>query len=431
MRVETQRISSSPSSSKESDKRSRPSFSSAPEVREPLRVVGPSIGLGADDQGAPNDLALRPKMTVNGPGDKYEREAERVADAVMRIPDPESKVGTREKVPLDRIQRMCPRCQRRYRQGKSLNCEECEQELQRKPEADSIPVAEGVEQAAAVAGEPGKPLSDKTKSFFEDRMGGDFGDVRIHTGTKADRAARSINAEAFTVGRDVAFRSGAYRPATTTGKRLLAHELTHVVQQTGDRPARSDTASRARAGAVVQRVEYVDCDTKKWDESKIESAIGEAKSMVKAAINALEKNTDELVTHEREALQNHFSVEDDLKSKVKKRYQSIRESLDDKRIVCRDSCSTDEEETDDNVVVDECGRAKTPGRTIYLCPAVDGGCDPAATLLHEAAHNEGAGHGEDGPYDNAYAFEDFAKAVAEGPDVPAAKLPMKQEREVK
>ncbi|MEF8817577.1 MAG: DUF4157 domain-containing protein [Salinibacter sp.] len=177
---------------------------------------------------------------MNEPGDQYEREADRVADAVMRMPDSEAAVNTLEDVPSERLQRMCPRCRRRHRQGKPLNCEECEQELQRKPVADGLPATEDVEQATAVASEPGKPLSGRTRSFFEDRMGGDFGDVRIHTGRKAGRAARSIDARAFTLGNDVVFRSDMYRPGTRVGKQLLAHELTHVAQQSG-------------AAAMVQR----------------------------------------------------------------------------------------------------------------------------------------------------------------------------------
>jgi hypothetical protein len=128
---------------------------------------------------------------------------------------------------------MCSRCQRRHRRGKPLNCEECEQELQRKPVADGLPATEDVEQAAAVASEPGKPLSGRIRSFFEERMGRDFSDVRVHTGPQAQRSVRSINADAFTLGKDVAFAKGNYRPDTTEGKKLIAHELTHVIQQTG------------------------------------------------------------------------------------------------------------------------------------------------------------------------------------------------------
>lgn len=82
-----------------------------------------------------------------------------------------------------------------------------------------------------VASSGGSPIESSTRGFMESRLGHDFGDVRIHTGTQADNSARSINAQAYTVGSDVVFRSGAYEPDTPAGQRVLAHELTHVVQQ--------------------------------------------------------------------------------------------------------------------------------------------------------------------------------------------------------
>src|SRR5215469_2236990 len=77
----------------------------------------------------------------------------------------------------------------------------------------------------------GAPLEPGARSFLEDRMGADFSDVRVHTGGKADESARSINAQAYTVGTDVVFRSGAYEPDTPGGRHVLAHELAHVMQQ--------------------------------------------------------------------------------------------------------------------------------------------------------------------------------------------------------
>ena len=77
----------------------------------------------------------------------------------------------------------------------------------------------------------GSPLDGATRSFMESRLGHDFGDVRVHTGQKADASARSINAQAYTVGNDVVFQSGKYAPETPGGMHTLAHELTHVVQQ--------------------------------------------------------------------------------------------------------------------------------------------------------------------------------------------------------
>lgn len=77
----------------------------------------------------------------------------------------------------------------------------------------------------------GSPLEPGARSFLEERMGADFSDVRVHTGGPADVSARSINAQAYTVGTDVVFREGAYQPDTPGGRHVLAHELAHVMQQ--------------------------------------------------------------------------------------------------------------------------------------------------------------------------------------------------------
>jgi len=79
----------------------------------------------------------------------------------------------------------------------------------------------------------GTPLDDATRASMEDRFGEDFGDVRVHTGAKASESAKSVGANAYTVGSDVVFRSGQFDAASPTGQRTLAHELTHVVQQRG------------------------------------------------------------------------------------------------------------------------------------------------------------------------------------------------------
>jgi hypothetical protein len=77
----------------------------------------------------------------------------------------------------------------------------------------------------------GKPLDNDTCQLMETRMGQSFGDVRIHTDGKASESAKSVSAAAYTVGTDVVFQAGRYQPNTPTGQRMLAHELTHVVQQ--------------------------------------------------------------------------------------------------------------------------------------------------------------------------------------------------------
>ncbi len=83
--------------------------------------------------------------------------------------------------------------------------------------------------AAARAG--GRPLSGGERAFFEPRMGADLGDIRLHDDARADRLAGGVEARAFTTGRDVFFAAGQYSPQSREGRHLLAHELTHTVQQ--------------------------------------------------------------------------------------------------------------------------------------------------------------------------------------------------------
>jgi len=82
-----------------------------------------------------------------------------------------------------------------------------------------------------VLGSPGHPLDANTRAWMEPRFGYDFSNVRVHTDTQAAESAQAVNALAYTVGRDVVFGAGHYAPRSESGKRLLAHELTHVVQQ--------------------------------------------------------------------------------------------------------------------------------------------------------------------------------------------------------
>jgi hypothetical protein len=89
---------------------------------------------------------------------------------------------------------------------------------------------------------PGLPLDPATRAFFEPRFGHDFGRVRIHADARAAESARAVNALAYTAGQDVVFAAGRYAPATLSGRSLLAHELTHVVQQANTRPGNAPVA---------------------------------------------------------------------------------------------------------------------------------------------------------------------------------------------
>jgi len=102
--------------------------------------------------------------------------------------------------------------------------------LQRKRSGEGVPAAvEGVVRS------PGQPLDAATQASMERRFGHDFSSVRVHTGAQAEDSARAVDARAYTVGRSIVFGAGSYQPATAPGRWLLAHELTHVVQQGGTR----------------------------------------------------------------------------------------------------------------------------------------------------------------------------------------------------
>lgn len=106
----------------------------------------------------------------------------------------------------------------------------------------------------------GRLMDSTLRSYFEPRFGADFGDVRLHTGQSAAASAEAVHAKAFTYGRNIVFSEGAYDPHSQTGRSLLAHELTHVVQQTGSRtktmtnPALTGSTISAGGGATLQRV---------------------------------------------------------------------------------------------------------------------------------------------------------------------------------
>ncbi len=107
---------------------------------------------------------------------------------------------------------------------------------------------------------PGQPLEAATRAFMEPRFGHDFSRVRVHTDAKAAESAQEVNARAYTVGKDIVFGTGQYAPGTNTGQRLLAHELTHVVQQEGSQISKglnlshSEDMAEREAAAIAQHI---------------------------------------------------------------------------------------------------------------------------------------------------------------------------------
>lgn len=155
---------------------------------------------------------------MSAPGDAYEQEADRVAERVMRAPEP-------------RLQRAC---------GCGGSCEECQPQQTGLPDERLQAKGAGPGEAGRgaappvveqVLASPGRPLDAEARAFFEPRFGHDFSRVRVHADGAAGQSARAVNALAYTVGRDIVFGSGQYAPRTHEGRRLLAHELAHVIQQ--------------------------------------------------------------------------------------------------------------------------------------------------------------------------------------------------------
>jgi hypothetical protein len=164
----------------------------------------------------PRAAAIQTKLAVNKPGDEYEQEADSVASKVMSMPEPQ-------------LQRACacggacPEC-RNHKDG--------EEQIQTKP-VPRIAVGEGAVRPPVeeVLSSSGQPLDSATRAFFEPRFGQDFSQVRLHSDTPAAESAQALGAQAYTVGSHIVFGEKAGAPATQASLQLLAHELTHVVQQ--------------------------------------------------------------------------------------------------------------------------------------------------------------------------------------------------------
>ena len=175
---------------------------------------------------------MQAKLKIGQPGDKYEQEADRVADAVMRMSEVQLQVDPEEEEPIQAkpfAGQITPLVQK---QSEPVEEEEEEKQIQPKSNTDMTPqVTPGIAHDIHSFKGTGQLLPTSERAFFEPRFGRDFTNVRVHTNEQAARASQSINAQAFTLGRDIVFGSGQYLAGNERGNKLLAHELTHVVQQ--------------------------------------------------------------------------------------------------------------------------------------------------------------------------------------------------------
>ena len=167
---------------------------------------GPTIG-----------YTVQPSLQVGAVNDPLEQEADAMADQIMRMPE------------NGLVQRKCSECEER-------------EKVQRRPMANFIQkkgtpggtmASEGVSQKINASRGQGNAMAKPTQSFMESRFGADFSNINIHTGSEAAQMSQELGAKAFTVGNDIYFNQGQYNPDTNSGKHLLAHELTHTLQQGG------------------------------------------------------------------------------------------------------------------------------------------------------------------------------------------------------
>lgn len=255
-------------------KRTAPSLegSSRAPISPPHNPLWDAVATSSRAGGPPR---VQAKLAISQPGGPYEQEADRVADQVMRMPEPA-------------VQRKCPACG-----AGSGPCPKCDAEqgslLHRK--ADAAASSSAFSDATGLISHlgPGQPLDHGTRAFFEPRFGQDFSHVRLHTDEVAHQSARDVNASAYTIGSHIVFNGARFAPNAPNGQQLLAHELTHVVQQGG-------------ASTFIQRYSTEDCDSE--DVTRIHESHNRAIDLVKAAIARL---TADPVTAETQAhFANHF-----------------------------------------------------------------------------------------------------------------------------
>jgi hypothetical protein len=209
---------------------------------------------------------IQPKLTVNQPNDVYEQEADAMADKVMRMETPLLQTKTNDNsffkptsIPVTAIQRKC------------THCEEEEKKMQRKEMNDAKTTADNnLENYVGNLNSTGQPLPNEVSNFYEPRFGYDFSNVKIHTNNVAAKSAESINALAYTSGNNIVFNKGQYSPNTESGKRLLGHELTHVVQQSSN----ASTSINKKNNRRIQKKDKEDCKFSKITTSTVSNPPG-------------------------------------------------------------------------------------------------------------------------------------------------------------
>ncbi|NJM14544.1 MAG: DUF4157 domain-containing protein, partial [Bacteroidales bacterium] len=241
-----------------------------------------------------NNLGIQPKLAIGKPGDRYEQEADATAEQVVKKIDQPQPANVQEQVatkPLQTgpkaVQAKCATCEKEENQQKEeetetvglentlqrapifesdgngaqqgimRKCESCEKEekLQGKEENGALATGnQTLESNLASSKGGGSPLPEATRQQMETAFGADFSGVRMHSDSKAANMNKGLSAQAFTHKEHIYFNSGKDNFSLPEGKKLLAHELTHVVQQGAAKPVNGNNTS-ASGGSSENNVQ--------------------------------------------------------------------------------------------------------------------------------------------------------------------------------
>lgn len=192
---------------------------------------------------------IQPKLSIGAPGDKYEQEADTIArKVVMQIQSPVNPAG-------ETVQRQTPMLSIQPKLSFPAPS------IQRQDEEATPDLESSISRAKS----SGSPLDNAIRPKMEGAFGADFSGVRVHTDANSDTLNRSISARAFTTGQHIFFKKGEYNPGSSGGQELLAHELTHVVQQSGSKNELSRSLQRQPLSTVPANQTVIQCDP---DEEK-------------------------------------------------------------------------------------------------------------------------------------------------------------------
>jgi uncharacterized protein DUF4157 len=219
------------------------------------------------------NATIQTKLTIGQPDDKYEVEADAMADQVMPMPQPDRPVQRKNEEEEEALQ-MKPLATSITPVIQKQDEEEEEETLQMKQGDSKGNSLNSLPSQLTQSKGSGSVLPEATNNQMSKAFGTDFSDVRIHTNSNAEQMNRSLGARAFTHGSDVYFNKGEYKPDVGSGKHLLAHELTHVVQQGGvknrinKKPKKESKKERKarEAEELAQTRTALDAQKKMWED---------------------------------------------------------------------------------------------------------------------------------------------------------------------